>query len=208
MRALYSVAGSVPLSRVIREHRAGLLPVALVLAINVIVLGAVVLPLSRRVSANEQRAIAAERQRVVAQAEFRRAEALRDGKAQATEDLQTFYKQVLPTDVTSARRVLQLRLRQQAREHDVQFQSGGTTEEEVNKSSLLRLSTQMRLSGDYADIRAFIYALETAPHFVVIDNVRLAEGSDPNAPLSVALQVSTYYRSAPGAPVRASTDGR
>jgi Tfp pilus assembly protein PilO len=207
MKALYSVTGRVPLTRVMREHRAALIPLAVVLAINVAVLVVLVLPLSQRVSTNEQRAIAAERTRVVAQAEYKRAEALRDGQAQATQDLDTFYKEVLPAGVTAARRILQLRLQQQARENSVQFQTGGTTEEELPKSSLLRLTAQIRLSGDYDDIRAFIYALETSPDFVVIDTVRLAEGIDANAPLAVSLEVSTYYRSAQSAVARTSGNG-
>ena len=207
MKALYSVTGQVPLGRVVREHRAAFIPIGVVLAINVAVLIAVVLPLSRRVSTNEQRAIAAERQRMVAQAELKRAEALRDGQAQATQDLATFYKEVLPTDVTAARRMLQLRLRQRAREGNVQYESGGSTEEEVDNSTLLRLTTQMRLSGEYDDIRGFIYTLETSPDFVVIDNVKLAEGVDANAPLSVFLEVSTYYR-APQDAARTSGNGR
>jgi type IV pilus assembly protein PilO len=208
MRALYSMTGRVPLARVIKENRAALIPLGVVLAANVVVLVAVVLPLSQRVSTNEQRAIAAERQRMVAQAEFKRAEALRDGQAQATEDLTTFYKEVLPTDVTAARRILQLRLQQRARESSVQYQSGGTTEEELSKSSLLRLTTQMRLSGDYNDIRGFIYTVETSPDFVIIDNVKLAEGIDANAPLSVFLAVSTYYRAPQSAVARTGNNGR
>ena len=208
MRALYSVAGTVPLARVLREHRAALLPLGVVLLVNLGVLLVLVLPLSARVSTNEQRATAAERQRVVAQAELRRAEALRDGKAQATQDLDTFYKQVLPGNVTAARRILLLHAQQLAREFNVQFQSGGTNEDEVDKSTLLRLTAQMRLSGDYEDIRGFIYALETSPDFLVIDKFALAEGIDPNAPLTVTLEVSTYYRSPQSAEARTGGDGR
>jgi Tfp pilus assembly protein PilO len=208
VKALYTPAGSVPLARVMREYRAAIVPLGVVLAINVGVLILGVLPLSQRVSVNEQRAVAAERQRALAQAEFRRAEALREGKAQATDDLEKFYKEILPTDVAAARRVLQLRLQQKARDHGVEYQSGGSTEESLNKSALLRLSIQMRLSGSYDDIRAFIYALETAPDFVVIDNVKLAEGVDSNAPLAVALEVSTYYRApAPAAPRTGANGG-
>jgi type IV pilus assembly protein PilO len=208
MRALYSMAGQVPLGRVLREHRAALVPLGVVLVINIVVLIAVVFPLSARVSTNEQRATAAERQRVVAQAELRRAEALRDGKAQATQDLETFYKQVLPGGVTAARRILLLHAQQLAREFDVQFQSGGTNEEEIDKSTLLRLSADMRLSGEYDDIRSFVYALETSPEFVIIDKFALAEGADANAPLTVTLEVSTYYRSPLSAVARTGGDGR
>jgi hypothetical protein len=66
----------------------------------------------------------------------------------------------------------------------------------------------MRLSGDYEDIRGFIYDLETAADFVVIENIRLAAGVEANAPLSVFLEVATYYRTPQSAEVRTSGDGR
>ena len=52
----------------------------------------------------------------------------------------------------------------------------------------------MVLAGTYADMRDFIYQLETAPEFVVIDNVQLAEGGDGSGSLVVTLDLSTYYR--------------
>lgn len=208
MKALYSVTGQVPLGRIIREYRAALLPLGVVLAANIIALVAVVLPLSARVSSNEQRAETAERQRAQADIEFKRAETLRHAQAQATVDLETFYAQVLPSNVTAARRILQLRLQQIAREHGVNYQGSGTTEESIRDSSLLRLSMAVRLSGEYDDIRAFIYELETSTDFIVIDNVRLAQGTEVNAPLAVALQVSTYYRAPTAAIVQTGADGR
>ena len=36
--------------------------------------------------------------------------------------------------------------------------------------------------------------VETGPDFIVIDNVQLAEGAQANAPLSLTLELSTYYR--------------
>jgi hypothetical protein len=50
------------------------------------------------------------------------------------------------------------------------------------------------LAGDWDDIRQLIYDIETGPDFIVIDNVGLSEGSEPNAPLALELQLSTYYR--------------
>ncbi len=209
MKALYSVTGQVPLARIIREYRAVLLPLGIVLAANLIALVVVVLPLSGRVASNEQRAETAERQRVQADAEFTRAETLRQAQAQATVDLETFYAQVLPANVTAARRILQLKLQQTAREHSVHYQGSGTTEESIRDSSLLRLTMSVRLSGEYDDIRAFIYELEKSPDFVVINNLRLAVGTEVNAPLGVSLQVSTYYRG-PGATavVQTGANGR
>lgn len=208
MKALYSVSRTVSFNRVLRDYRAVLWPLGLVLAVNLVVLVAVVWPLSQSVASNERRAEAAERQRATAEAEFRQAEALRDGKSKASSDLETFYSQILPVNTAAARRVLQLKLQQQARAHAVSYQSGGATEEAIRDSALLRLTMQMRLSGEYDDIRGFIYEIETSPDFLVIDNLKLAEGTDQSAPLSVYLEVSTYYRASPGAPVPTSGNGR
>jgi Tfp pilus assembly protein PilO len=154
----------------------------------------VVFPLGQRVSANEQRAETAERQRGQAAAEFRRAETLRDTQTQATKDLETFYAEVLPSNVGAARRILQLRLQQMVRDHGVLYQGSGTIEESIRESSLLRLTMSVRLAGEYDDIRSFLYDLERSTDFVVVDNIKLAEGTEPDAPLAVFLQVSTYYR--------------
>ncbi len=196
MRPLYSVGTSIPIGRIVREHRAALLPLAVVLAINAAVLGAVVLPLSRRVAANEIRAAAAERAQAAAAAEFKAAESVRDGKTRASTDLDTFYTQVLPADVAAARRMTHVKFQQKAREHDVQYQRGSTSEEQLRGSTLNRLTVSMTLTGDYDDIRALIYELEASPDFFVIDNVKLTEGSDQSAPLAVDLDVSTYFRMA------------
>jgi Tfp pilus assembly protein PilO len=206
MKALYSNGGSVPLARVMREHRAALLPLAILFAINVIALLLVVLPLSQRAASAEQRAMAAERNRAAAEADFKRAETLRAAKSRATEDLDTFYREVLPANVGVARRLLNLKLRQQADAHGVEYQGSGSTEDELDDSSLLRLTMSMRLAGSYEDIRGFIYDLETSPEFVVIEHVRLSEATRAEG-LELALDVSTYYRN-PRAAVRTGPNGR
>lgn len=206
MKALYSMGGAVPLARVMREHRRALLPLAVVLGINLVILVAVVLPLSQRADGAEQRAIAAERDRAAAEADFKRAETARAAKAQATEDLARFYRDVLPANVAVARRVLQLKLRQQADAHDVEYQGSGSTEDELDDSSLLRLKMSMRLAGSYDDIRGLIYDLETSPDFIVIEHVRLSQATRAEG-LELALDVSTYYRN-PRADGQTGRNGR
>ena len=207
MKALYSVAAPVPLSRIAREHRAALLPLGIVLAINVVLLLIVVLPLSRRVAANEQRAETAARAEAAAAAEFQKAEAIREGKARATTDLDRFYREVLPSDVAQARRVVQSKTMRLAAAHDVDYQRGTSDIEELRDSSLERFTSAISLSGSWDDIRGFIYELETAPEFVVIDNIVLAEGADTNAPLSLSVELSTYYRPST-APAKVGANGR
>jgi len=42
---------------------------------------------------------------------------------------------------------------------------------------------------------AFIHAIETAPEFVVIDNVELSEAGSGSGALRVNVELSTYFRS-------------
>jgi Tfp pilus assembly protein PilO len=56
-----------------------------------------------------------------------------------------------------------------------------------------RLKTRVVLQGDYENFRQFVYELETAPEFVIIDDVTLTQG-EPGRPLTLALELSTYYR--------------
>jgi hypothetical protein len=194
MKALYSVSQTVPAARVIREHRTALIPLGIVLAINIVVLIAVVLPLSRSVTSNEERATAALHAQQSAEAGFRQAEAEREGKSRATADLDTFYRQVLPADVAAARRIADVKVQQLARRHDVRYDKGSTNSTPIRDSTLEQLKTSATLAGDYENVRAFIYELETAPDFVVIENLVLAEGTDAGAPLALELELSTFYR--------------
>ncbi len=197
MRGLQSGATPIPWSRVVREHRRALVPLALVLVINLIVLLVVVLPMWTRVSANGQRANRAAAAERAAAGEFQQAEAVREAKSRAMADLDTFYKQVLPPSVDAARRTVQTNTLKLADAHEVQYERGSSDTEEVRESPLERFTYSLILSGTYDDIRAFIYERETSPDFVVIDNILLAEGLDTNAPLSLSVELSTYYRAAP-----------
>jgi Tfp pilus assembly protein PilO len=207
MKALYSGGQQVPLKRVLQEHRRALIPLALLLGINIVALFVVVLPQSQRVAAAEERAAAAERERVRAQADLNQAESLGAAKNKATADLARFYEEVLPANVSEARRILGLKLRQLAAAHGVEYASGATTEEEIDGSTLLRLTQSMALAGTYDNIRDFIFAIETSPEFVVIEDLRLAETAS-GSELQVTLTVTTYYRRAPADVVQTGRDGR
>jgi hypothetical protein len=194
MRALFTFGADVPASRVLADHRRWLVPVGVVLAINVIVLLAVVLPLRQSVQSGAVRAEASAQSLREAMADLKEAEATRDGQTQASADLDRFYAGVLPSDFATARRMAGVKLQQLARAHDVDFQSGAATTETLRESTLERLHVNYSLTGDWDDIRQLIYEIETGPDFLVIDNVQLSEGSLANAPLSLTLDLSTYYR--------------
>jgi len=193
MKALFTYGAEVPIGRVLAEQRKWLLPVGIVLAINVIVLLFVVLPLRRSVENSADRAKASAQSLREAQADVKDAEATRDGQTQAAADLDTFYAEVLPANMTAARRMTHVKLEQLMRSHDVSFGGGSSVTETLRDSSLERLRVNYSLSGDWDDIRRLIYEIETGPDFIVIDNVQLAEEGQ-GTQLSLTLDLSTYYQ--------------
>ena len=183
----------IPMRRVLQEHRRWAITLAVLAAANVAVLLLGVLPLQAAARGAESRAAQVSAQLQQARRESQAAQAMHDARDRAQTELKAFYAEVLPADVAAARRLLQLRLAQLARTHDVSFQRSSATPESVNDSALERLKVTVQLEGDYADIRQFIHELETAKDFVVIDTMVLEEGQDTNAPLGLTLELSTYY---------------
>jgi len=194
MKALFTFGAEVPWSRVVADHRRWLIPVGVVLAINVVILIAVVLPMRQSAESGTSQAAESAAALNAAIADLKDAEATRDGQSQASKDLERFYAEVLPTSFAAARRMTQLKLAQMARAHDVAFQRGASTQEALRDSPLERLNISCSLSGDWDDIRQLIHQIETGPDFLVIDNVALSEGENPGAPLSLGLELSTYFR--------------
>ena len=60
------------------------------------------------------------------------------------------------------------------------------------------------LTGDYRDVRQFIYSLETAPEFMVLENVALSAPEDQERGLTVKLDIATYFRAGNAAADQAS----
>ena len=183
------------LQRILREHRRAVLPLAIALGVNIVVYAAAVYPLSQRVANIEQRDRTAEQQLLAAQRDHAQAAGTLTGKDRAAAELATFYKDVLPPDLAGARRLTQLRLAQLARQSNLKFVRATFEPVNEDKRTLTQLKIEMVLSGTYADVRAFIHQLETAPEFVVVDNIELGQGAE-GSPLGVTLRLSTYYREA------------
>jgi hypothetical protein len=194
MKALFGEGGAVPMGRAVAEHRRWLLPLAVILAINIGLLILVVLPLRVSVQNGTTRAQNSTAELAAAKAEFAAAEATRTGQIQATRDLERFYSEVLPADFAAAQRITHSKLPLMARAQDVQFRQGSAQPQSERDSALERLNVSFALVGEWDDVQLYIHAIETLPEFVVIDNVTLAEAGEGNAPLSLSLQVSTFYR--------------
>lgn len=181
--------------RVFRERRAVMLPLTIFLVANVIVLLAVVWPLKRSVDgaadANYQAAAAlASARQQEAQAKGQRA-----GKERADVELAQFYGSILPRDLRGANHVTNFSLHQLARDNNLTFRAGQWDQEDDRDTQLMKLVGQFTLIGDYKNIRSFLYEVETATDFVIIESVALAAANSAqnDAQLELALSVATYF---------------
>jgi hypothetical protein len=179
--------------RIFVEKRAFVLPLAAALAINVAVYAFIVYPLAARAAGAADRAASAALALTAAERDQAAARALVTGKSRAEEELATFYQKVLPPDFSSARRMTYARLPALARITNVRYEQGHFEDDARLKGPVGRLHIRMVLQGEYGNIRQFIYQLETAPEFVIIDDVTLAQ-PDPARPLMLTIELSTYFR--------------
>ena len=185
--------------RVFRERRAVMLPLAIFLAANVIVLLAVVWPLKRTVDGAADANYAAATALAAARQAEAEAKAQRQGKERADVELREFYGAILPRDIRGASDVTNFSLNLLARENNLTFRAGQWDHEQDRDSNLTKLVGQFTLIGDYKNIRSFLYGVETATEFVIIESVQLAAANTAQgeAQLELSLSVATYFLSTP-----------
>jgi hypothetical protein len=183
--------------RILQENRVAVWSLAVLLVANLLVLLLVVRPLRAKAFGASDRAAAAARAVAAAQTDLDQADALVKSKVRADQELDAFYRKVLPADLTAARRMTYASLPALARKSGVRYAARTTDVETVDRDRRLqRMSIRMVLQGDYEKLRQFIYALESSPDFVIIDDVTLTEGGGGNEPLSLTVEMSTFYRQA------------
>jgi len=180
--------------RVLHENRRYLWPLVAALVLNVAVYGLVVYPLGVKSATAVERAAAAADVRAAAERDMAAAAALVAGKSTAEQELATFYQKVLPPTLDAARRLTYAKLPALARKANVKFEERRSDIDQQQKNSRLgRLQTRIVLEGDYESLRQLLYELETTPEFLIVDDVSVLQ-PDANKPLTLTLNVSTYYR--------------
>jgi Tfp pilus assembly protein PilO len=182
--------------RVYQERRAVVLPLLLLLAANVAVLVLGVFPLTASVASLQNEARDASTNLLRARLVEKQATDASGSKQRADQELRRFYAGILPANPTAARRVISF-LQRTAGESGLVFQRIQQEESDVKDSQLERMSARVTLAGEYQNIRKYLYAVETAQEFIVIERVGLSEASDMRSAnsgrLEVTLDVATYY---------------
>lgn len=181
--------------RVFKERRALVLPAVVFLLANVAVLALGVFPLERSVAGlkeGEVEALAARGQALKVEAAAKAAQQSRD---RAEGELRKFYGQILPADVQAASQLTYSWLDRVAKESGVEFARSTFKEDEMRESRLKRWTAKAKLVGDYANVRKFLYAVETAEEFVIIEEVGLSqfEATRGGELLELELSLATYF---------------
>jgi len=184
--------------RALAEKRNILLPLVVGIIANIVLYVVVVFPLGHQVVTTEREERTAREQLVKARQDFSSAKATVTGKEQADAALQKFYKDVLPSDQSVARRLTFTKLAELAKQANVKLDHGTNETAREKSSSLSKLTTQYTLTGNYPDVRRFIYSLETAPEFIILENIGLSSSADAQTARGVAmtLEIATYFRTA------------
>ena len=181
------------LKRIVLEKRTLITIVAMILAIDVLLYAFAVYPWSNKVVQAETRAVQAAAQLGLLRANYAAVTQTSENKINADTQLERFYTEVLPVDLAGARRISYPLLVKLAEDTNLVLERRRSVSETIRESLLARLRTTMALAGAYEDIRQFIYELETAPEFILIEEVILGQADGSDEALVLTLGVSTYY---------------
>ena len=184
------------LRRIASDHRRLVTTVALLLAVDALLYALALYPWSRKVAQAEAGAAAAESRLVEVRTAWEAAAETGASSTRAEERLEQFYTEVLPADFAGARAMLSPYLDRLARDSALVLERRSSVSDRERGSRLSRLRTTMVLAGRYEDVRRFIHVLETAPEFILVEDVVLGQGNESDEGLVLTLGVSTYYREA------------
>jgi Tfp pilus assembly protein PilO len=181
------------LNRILAEKRTFVTVVGAILVVDIALYALAIYPWLTKVSQSESRTSTAESQIEQVRTAFSAATTVSDNTLLADNELERFYREILPRDLAGARLILSPFLDRLAEESDLVLERSSSVPEKESESLLARLRTTMMLAGEYEDIRRFIYAVETAPEFILIEEVILSKGDEAEEALILTLGLSTYY---------------
>jgi hypothetical protein len=183
--------------RILVERRSVALPLGILLAANIAVLIAVVLPLRQIVAGATDARYTSSTELAAARQELADAERTTESRKQAIAGLQQFYDQVLSTGHSAAVTSASFWPEKTAKELGLVHTGIGTSQPiEIRDSRLMEVTSKFTLRGPYSGIRKFLYAVEAAEQFLVVDKIKLAQPSAQQSnsqTLEFELEITTFY---------------
>lgn len=181
------------MQRIFVEKRLAITMVIVVVVVDVALYALVVLPWSVALANARQRAEIASLALTAAEQALAVARTTVDGKLEADRELQNFYSEILPSDLSDARGITFARLEEAASRHNLLMERRSSSTDREEGSRLTRLRMTMFLKGDYRDMRRFLSELETADDFIVIEEISLSQDDPAENTEALTLGLATYY---------------
>ena len=179
--------------RIVAEKRWVITVVIISIVIDIALYAFAVLPWSLAVTNARQRAATARSALVVAEEARGAAQITVDGKLEAGRELQTFYREMLPTDLSDARGITFARLEEAASRNNLVMERRNSSTDHEEGSRLARLQMTMFLKGDYRDMRGFLSDLESGEDFIVIEEISLSQDNASENTEALTLGLATYF---------------
>ena len=181
------------LQRILTEKRWAITVVTVSIVIDLALYALAVLPWSVAVTNARQRVVIANSSLTAAEQARAAAQTTVDGKREADQELQNFYKEILPTDLSEARGITFARLEQAASRNNLVMERRSSSTDHEAGSRLARLQMTMFLKGDYRDMRGFLSDLEAGDDFIVIEEISLAQDNASENTEALTLGLATYF---------------
>jgi Tfp pilus assembly protein PilO len=185
--------------RILIEKRIPIAIVAGAIGLDVALYVFAIYPWTIKVTNADQRAESAERALVSIQQNYVAALKTTETKEKADAKLHDFYVNILPRDHAAARSITLQRLSELSADADLMLDRRTSVSQNGDGTALTTLRTTMLLTGEYQNIRDFIYSLETAREFIIIEQVSLSKKTEGALLLTLTLEISTYYWTGEGA---------
>ena len=179
--------------RIFVEKRLAITIVIVAVVVDIALYALVVLPGSVALTNARQRAELASSDLIAAEQALAMARTTVDGKLEADRELQNFYREILPSDLSDARGITFARLEEAASRNNLLMERRSSSTDHEEGSRLARLQMTMFLKGDYRDMRSFLSELEAADDFIVIEEISLSQDDAAENTESLTLGLATYY---------------
>ena len=181
------------MQRIFVEKRLAITIVIIAVVIDIALYALLVLPRSVALTNARQRVDVASSGLIAAEQALATARTTVDGKLDADRELQIFYREILPSDLSDARGITFARLEEAASRNNLLMERRSSSTDREEGSRLARLQMTMFLKGDYRDMRRFLSELETADDFIVIEEISLSQDDAAENTESLTLGLATYY---------------
>ena len=186
------------LQRILSEKRWAITVVIVSVVIDMALYALAVVPWSLAVTNARQRVATASSDLTAAEQARAAAQITVNGKLEADQELQTFYRDILPTDLSDARGITFARLEEAASRNNLVMERRSYSTNHEEGSHLARLQMTMLLKGDYRDMRGFLSDLEGGDDFIVIEEISLSQDNASENTEVLTLGLATYFWTADG----------